>query len=146
MDRNDPRDIVDDSPITQQSSYEPASDKPGGEQSAGERAKNVATKAKEKAPEVMRKAQEQADARLDTAAEGMQSAASKIRERAQSAEGMPAEAGTKVADTMERTAGYLREHDTNEILDDMETYVREHPMQAVAGAVLGGFIIGRILK
>jgi ElaB/YqjD/DUF883 family membrane-anchored ribosome-binding protein len=141
MQRNDRRDIVDDSPMTRQSGYEPAADygHTSDAEGVGKQARQAATKAREKA-------QEQAEAGIDTAAEGLSSAADKIRERAAGVDGMPAQAGTKVADTMERTAGYLREHDTNEIVDDLERYVREHPVQAVAGAIVGGFVIGRILK
>ena len=139
----DPRDIVDDSPMAK-NSYAPAS-AGGGGKTATEPASAV-DKMKDKAPEVMQKAQDKADAGIDTAAGGMESAADKIRERTQGKEGMPAEAGAKVADTMERTAGYLREHDSSEILDDVERFVREHPVQAVAGALVGGFVISRILK
>jgi ElaB/YqjD/DUF883 family membrane-anchored ribosome-binding protein len=138
----DPRDIVDDSPMAK-NSYAPAS-AGGGGKTATEPASAV-DKMKDKAPEVMQKAQK-ADAGIDTAAGSMESAADKIRERTQGKEGMPAEAGAKVADTMERTAGYLREHDSSEILDDVERFVREHPVQAVAGALVGGFVISRILK
>jgi ElaB/YqjD/DUF883 family membrane-anchored ribosome-binding protein len=52
----------------------------------------------------------------------------------------------KAAMGMERTAGYLREHSTGDMTADIETYVREHPMQGVAAAVLAGFVIGRVLR
>ena len=32
-----------------------------------------------------------------------------------------------------------------QVMDDIEKYVRNHPMQAVAGAIIGGFILGRVL-
>ena len=44
-------------------------------------------------------------------------------------------AGTTVADGMEKTAQYLREHDTQQMVNDVEQFVREHPTQAVVGAV-----------
>jgi ElaB/YqjD/DUF883 family membrane-anchored ribosome-binding protein len=47
---------------------------------------------------------------------------------------------------MEKTATYVREHSTNEMLNDVETYVKEHPAQSVAGAVVAGFLLGRILR
>ena len=79
------------------------------------------------------------------AAEGLRSAADRVREHA-SGDGMTAQAGGKVADTMERTAGYLHDHEPREIVGDIERYVREHPMRALAGAAIGGFIIGRMLR
>jgi ElaB/YqjD/DUF883 family membrane-anchored ribosome-binding protein len=98
------------------------------------------------ASEVGQQAQEKLDQGKDSAASGMESAADKIRERTQYSDGVQAKAGTKVAEGMEKTAGYLKEHDTNEMVDDLEKYVREHPVQALAGAVVGGFLVGRILR
>jgi ElaB/YqjD/DUF883 family membrane-anchored ribosome-binding protein len=144
--------IVDNSPMTQQSGYTPASDMPSGQpprdatDGMGNRARDTANQAKDKASELGQKAQQQADMGKDKAAGGMESAADKIREQASKSDGMTAQTGTKVADSMEKTAGYLREHDTTEMLDDVEQYVKDHPMQAVAGAVIGGFVIGRILR
>lgn len=134
--RNDPRNIVDDSPMAYKEMTE----------EAGAGTKSTADAARDKATEIGEKAQDRADAGIDKAAGGLESAAQKLKERTQEADGMPAQAGTKVAEGMEKTAGYLREHDTSAILDDVETYVKEHPMQAVAGAVVGGFLISRILR
>ena len=136
---DDPRSIVDDSPMTQQSGYEPM------ERRGENKGETTANKAQDKAMEYGQVAQERVEAGKDTAAEGLQSVAEKVREKA-GGDGMTAQAGTKVADTMEKTAGYLREHETGEIMEDIERYVRDHPMQAVAGAVIGGFIIGRMLR
>jgi ElaB/YqjD/DUF883 family membrane-anchored ribosome-binding protein len=153
--------------LTQQSGYEPqegtrsaegyteggqfdaygnAGSTGGKQREAKERVKESAGRAKEQAAEVADKARRQADQGMDKAAEGLHGTAEKLRERAEEQGGVTADAGQKVADTMERTAGYLREHDTQELMDDLERYVREHPMQAVAGAVIGGFLIGRILS
>jgi ElaB/YqjD/DUF883 family membrane-anchored ribosome-binding protein len=105
-----------------------------------------ADKTKQKAAELGEKAQARADEGLDKAAGGLEQNAERLREKAQERGGIAADAGTRVADGMEKTAGYLREHDTAEILDDVERYVRDHPVQAVAGAVIGGFVIGRLLR
>lgn len=128
-------DIVDNSPMAREPSYTSAATGQGGMDDAGQRTQQATQQARQKA-----------DEGVDRAASGMQSAAEKLRERAEGKSGMTAEVGTKAADTMERGASYLREHDTQEIIDDVERYVREHPMQALAGAVVGGFLIGRILR
>jgi ElaB/YqjD/DUF883 family membrane-anchored ribosome-binding protein len=114
-------------------------------QKAQDKASEVGQQAKDKASEVGQKAQEKVDEGMNTAAGGMESTAQKIREKTEGS-GAVGEAGAKVADTMERTAGYLRENDTSQLMDDLENYVREHPMQAIAGAVIGGFVISRILR
>jgi ElaB/YqjD/DUF883 family membrane-anchored ribosome-binding protein len=138
--------IADNSPLarteTQQSGYTPARDF-GTEQDTGvDRMKQKAGDTKDR---VQEKVKDTAEQGIDRTAEGVQSAADRIRTQAEERGGMTAEAGTKVADTMERTAGYLREHDSEQIMDDVERYVRDHPVQAVAGAVVGGFILGRLL-
>jgi ElaB/YqjD/DUF883 family membrane-anchored ribosome-binding protein len=128
---------------TQQSGYTPAYDLNTEQDSDIDRMKQRASETKDRVEEVVREKTEQG---IDRTAEGVQSAAERIRSEANERGGMTAEAGTKVADTMDRTAGYLREHDSEQILSDVERYVREHPLQAVAGAVVGGFILGRLLS
>jgi ElaB/YqjD/DUF883 family membrane-anchored ribosome-binding protein len=59
---------------------------------------------------------------------------------------MAGKAGEKVAEGMERSATYLREHSTEDMRGDVERYVREHPMQAMAGALVAGFVLSRILR
>lgn len=132
-------DIVDNSPMAREPTYAGATTGQGGVDDAGQRMQ-------ERTQEAAEQARQKADEGVDRAAGGMQSAAEKLRERTEGKSGMTAEVGTKAADTMERGATYLREHDTQEIIDDVERYVREHPMQALAGAVVGGFLIGRILR
>jgi ElaB/YqjD/DUF883 family membrane-anchored ribosome-binding protein len=138
--------VVDNSPMsrteTQQSGYTPARDFGSEQDTSADRMKQKAVETKDR---VQEKVQEKTEEGIDRAAEGVQSAADRIRDRAEERGGMTAEAGTKVADTMERSAQYLREHDSEQIFDDVERYVREHPVQAVAGAIVGGFIIGRLL-
>jgi ElaB/YqjD/DUF883 family membrane-anchored ribosome-binding protein len=135
MQPRDRDDIVDNSPM--------------GESYTGRSATregDMGEQARERTQQVGEQARERAEQGRERAAGGMASAAEKLREQSEGQSGMRAEVGTKAADTMERGASYLREHDTQEIVDDVEKYVREHPMQALAGAVVGGFIIGRILR
>ena len=111
-----------------------------------ERAQEVADRTKEAASEYGQKAQEQADRGMDQAAGGMERAAEKLRAQTENSEGMPAQAGVKVAEGMETAASYLREHNTEELLTDVEQYVRQHPTQALVGAIFAGFVIGRVLR
>jgi ElaB/YqjD/DUF883 family membrane-anchored ribosome-binding protein len=111
-----------------------------------EKAHELADKTKETATEYGQKAQQQVDKGMDEAAGGMERAAEKLRTQTATADGLPAQAGVKVADSMETAAGYLREHNTEDILTDLEHYVRQHPTQALAGAIFAGFVIGRVLR
>ena len=112
---------------------------------AQEGAQQATEKAKEVASQYADKAQEQLETGKEQAAGGMQRAAETIREKTPES-GVAAQAGTKVAEGMEQTAQYLQEHSTDEILGDLETYVRSHPTQAVVGAIFVGFMLGRILR
>ena len=114
---------------------------------AREKASEYSDVAREKAGEYGEKAREQADMAKQQAASGMERVAGAVRERSEGANGSPAaQAGVKVADSMENAAGYLRSHDVNQMWSDVEAYAREHPAQALAGAVLTGFLVGRIIR
>lgn len=116
-------------------------------QQARERVSEYAQQAQEKVSEYARTAQQQAERGKEFAAEGMHKVAKQLRQRAGSdGGGMTAATGGKVAEGMERTAGYLREHDTAQIWGGIESYVRKHPAQALAGAVFAGFLIGRMIR
>jgi ElaB/YqjD/DUF883 family membrane-anchored ribosome-binding protein len=109
-------------------------------------AEELKSKVQDQAQEYGEKAQDQFEAGKQQAAGGMEKAAEMVRERAAQTGGVPAQAGARVADTMESAAGYLREHDTAQMWDDLEAYVRQHPAQALAGAAFAGFIFGRMLR
>ncbi len=115
----------------------------GGDQGTATESRDNATNV---AAQVKDKAEATADKAMDTGADQMQSTADTIREKVEGQGGIPEKAGTAVADGMERTATYLREHDSKEVMEDVENYIREHPMQAVVGAVAFGLIVGRVLR
>lgn len=111
-----------------------------------EQTREYAEKARETAQEYGQKAQENVESGKSQAAGGMERAADMVRERTAGVEGPAAEAGTKVAEGMESAATYLKQHSTSDILSDIEKYAKEHPAQALAGAVFTGFVLGRILR
>ena len=117
---------------------------------AASKAQQAASKAQETAGKVTDKVSEKAsdmgDAGIVKAAEGLGQASDQIREKAQAQGGVQGQVGTKVADGLDKTSEYLESHDTSQIMDDVETYVKAHPMTAVAGAVVGGFLLARILR
>ena len=115
-------------------------------ESAQQKTSEYTQKTQENASEIGQKAQQQAEAGLDKAAGSIDRAATQLREKAAQQGGKTGEIGTKVADKLESTSEYLEQHDTGEILDDIEKYVRQHPIQAVGAAAFGGFVLARILR
>jgi ElaB/YqjD/DUF883 family membrane-anchored ribosome-binding protein len=113
---------------------------------AQDKAREMSDRASEKANEAKDRAMDQAERGREKAAEGTESAADKIRESTEGHGGMQEKAGTKLADAMDRTSGSLRENRTDEIWNDLEQLARERPMQALGGAVIAGFVLGRILR
>jgi ElaB/YqjD/DUF883 family membrane-anchored ribosome-binding protein len=113
-----------------------SSDGSGGiTQQAGE----IASKAQEKAGAA-------ADMGVDRAATGLHTAAEKMRDRASSTSGVQAQVGEKAADYMEKASTYLQDHDSQELWGEVEKFVKEHPMQAAAGALFAGFMLGRMMR
>lgn len=127
---------------------EAGTDSPGqnGMDQARERAQEYGDQARAKAQEYGHQAQEKADQGMDQAASGMERTAEMVRERTGGGDGIAAQAGGRAADAMENAAGYLRERDTSEVWNDVETYARSHPAQALAGAIFAGFLLGRIIR
>ena len=103
-------------------------------------------KIQDKASEFGNRVQDQAETRKDKAAEGLEQAAEQMRNRVERQGGMQGEVGAKVADSLERSASYLREHEVDQIWDDLEEFVKDHPIQAAVGAAFAGFVVARILR
>ena len=82
----------------------------------------------------------------ESAASGLERAASSLEQRAQGTEGMPAMAAERSAEGMQSAAGYLRQHDSAEIWQDVEHYVQQYPVRSLLGAIATGFIVGRMLR
>ena len=61
-------------------------------------------------------------------------------------ENQPEKAAEYAVEGMHAAAGYLKERDTAEIVEEAEQYVKAHPMRSVAVAVVAGFFVGRMLR
>lgn len=117
-----------------------------GSDTLSDRAGDAASMVQDRATEAGSKLHEQADMGIDKAAGGLESAAEQMRDRFADQDGMQGQVGGKMADGLERTAGYLREHDADKIWEDVEAFVKDHPLQSAAGAALAGFVIARVLR
>jgi len=113
---------------------------------AREQIEPAVDKAKEQLEGGVDKAKDQVDAGIDKAATGLESTAEKLKGMTGEGEGMPAQAGVKVAEGMETAAAYLKEHSSDEIFKDLEVFVKEHPTQALVGAIFAGFLVGRMMR
>lgn len=49
-------------------------------------------------------------------------------------------------DVTSRVADYVRDLDLRDMLSDVESWAKEHPGAALAGAAAVGFIAGRLLR
>ena len=85
-----------------------------------------------------------ADAGTGRIAARLETAASAMRERAAEAGGVRERVGNVAADRVEKTGEYFRERDTREVAGDVREYVRSHPVQAAAGALVMGYMLGRL--
>jgi ElaB/YqjD/DUF883 family membrane-anchored ribosome-binding protein len=104
-----------------------------------EKLSDTATQVKEKVTDFGRSTANKIDENRDAAAGGLEKAASAIHEKGDRVSSLAHNA----ADTLNNTAGYVREHDVNRMMKDVETLVRNNPGPSllVAGAI--GFLVGR---
>lgn len=114
----------------------------------GQKAQDVSQKAQETASQVGHKAQEAASAvaektedALSSMGERMTSWAGTLREKAPQ-EGTIGSAAATVADRLQSSGQYLREHGLQEINEDLAAVIRRHPVQAVLIALGIGFCAG----
>lgn len=122
-------------------------ERPGSdaEQQVRERATAVSEQAQEMGARTADAARDAAESGREGAAGMLERTAERIEQRSDEG-GMQGAAAGKAAEGMQAAAGYLKEHDTGELIEDVEHYVRSHPMRSLAGAVAAGFLVGRILR
>ncbi len=102
---------------------------------------------KAKASAIGHKAADAVDARRDAVASGIDSAASTLREKAESLPGgeRVARAAFTAADTMEAAAEYVRGQDVQAMLADVGRMVKRHPGATLLTAAAVGFLLARSL-
>jgi hypothetical protein len=121
---------------------------------AREKVGEAAEQAKETAQSVAGQAQErvrqQVDQRSTEAGERVGGTAADIRSvgeelRNQGKEG-PAKIADQAADRIERAGSYLRDSDSDRLLNDLEDFGRRRPWAVFAGAAVAGIAAARFLK
>lgn len=115
---------------------------------AREKAAEVVSTARDKAGEMTQTATEAVDARRDQTAQAMDSAATQLREHGKSLPGGERTTGiaSMAADKVEATSTYIREHEVQHMMTDLEALVRKHPAQSLVLAGVAGFLVGRMTR
>jgi ElaB/YqjD/DUF883 family membrane-anchored ribosome-binding protein len=130
-------------PTNSISSYD---DRPmGGSATVGEALSNTAARAKEKVADLGRSAANQIDANRDAAASGMEKVASTLHDKAESLPGGQPVTGLAhaAADKLNSGAQYVRAHNANRMMADLEKLVKNNPGPALLAGGVIGFLVGR---
>jgi ElaB/YqjD/DUF883 family membrane-anchored ribosome-binding protein len=116
-------------------------------QSVKEKSDQVIDTASSKASELGDRATEQADAGMEKAASGMDSLAGTLRDRGQSmGEGQLQSAAMTAADKLESGAEKLRQTDTDQLIAQLETFVRQKPVESLVIAAAAGYLFSKALR
>jgi len=100
---------------------------------------------KDKISDFGRSAREKINENRDTAAGGLATAANVLHRNAENLPGGPkvANLAHSAADKLNSTAEYVREHDVDSMMADVERLVRRNPGATLAVAAALGFLVGR---
>jgi len=116
-----------------------------GASTLGDKISDTAAQVKQKASDLGQMAADKIDNNRDKAASGLDKVATALYDQA---EGLPG--GGKVtslahatADKLSSTADYVREHNVNRMLADVETMVKNNPGPALLVAAAVGFLVAR---
>jgi ElaB/YqjD/DUF883 family membrane-anchored ribosome-binding protein len=121
---------------------------------AGDAAREAAGKAqdtaRQAAGEARGRVREQVDQRSTQIGEQVASSAGDVRSVAQQlreqGKDTPARYVDQAAERAERLGGYLRDSDSDTILNDVEGFARRNPWAIAAGGLALGFVASRMLK
>ncbi|HUG16960.1 MAG TPA: hypothetical protein VMM78_18270 [Thermomicrobiales bacterium] len=113
-----------------------------------EKVGEAAHTAREQAASAAHTAQQTVDGQRDTVAGGLDTVATQLRDRAEAIPGGDAttQAAQAAAVRLEGASEYVREHDVNDMLTDLERIVRSHPTESLIVAAAAGFLVGRMFK
>ena len=118
---------------------EPATD---GLPAVVDKVSEVASHMKDKVTDLGRTAFTKIDGSRDSAAGGLESAASALRGNAEKVTGI----AHSTADTLTSTAEYLRGHDVKAMIKDVEQLVRKNPGPSLIAATALGFLMARAFR
>ena len=119
-----------------------------GESNLSDQASKAASEVKSRAQGLGRRAAERAEDARRAAAGGMDSVADTLHAKADSLPGGERVAGAahSAADALASGAQYVRDHDVQDMLQDLLEVVRNNPGAALLGAAALGFLVGRAVS
>jgi ElaB/YqjD/DUF883 family membrane-anchored ribosome-binding protein len=120
----------------------------GGTNKVIEKVTDLAGRVKDQAGNAAERIGEGFEKGRKSTADTLQRTASALRDKA---EGLPggqttADIVERVADTVESTGAYLREHDMSDLKEDVTRIVRRNPAQSLIIACMAGFLLGRAFR
>lgn len=101
---------------------------------------------KAKMDEAAHMAEEKADEGIDRAAGFMATASDKLEEQGMKRDDQFGDAATMAAEKMDSASQYLSQRTSKDILDDIETLVKEKPLESVLVAAGVGLLLSRIFS
>ena len=115
------------------------------EPNLGEKISDTATQVKDKVSDLGCMAADKIDENRDTSAGGLYKAASALHDKADSLPGGEKVSGLAhaTADKLSSTGDYVRDHDVNRMIADVETLVKNNPGRSLLAAAAIGFLVGR---
>ncbi|HYR84015.1 MAG TPA: hypothetical protein VE422_08060 [Terriglobia bacterium] len=110
-----------------------------------EKLSDMTSRVRDKAGQVADTMSEKMGQQRENAADNLNRVASTIHDKAEEIPGGPKVVNLthKVADGMESTASYLREHDFAQMGKDVMDVCRRYPTQSLVAALAIGFLLGR---
>ncbi len=111
----------------------------------GEKLSNTAAQVKDKVSDLGRTAADTIDENRQNAATGLEKAASALHAQAETLPGGEhvSHLAHATAEKLSSTAGYVREHDVNRMMADVQTLVKNSPGPSLLAAAVVGFLVGR---
>ena len=100
----------------------------------------------DKASMAGQEAQQRADQGMDKAASGLEQAAGTLRDQGQQRGGSVGGVAVAAADRLESASQYLREKDTDQLLNDLEGLVRRKPVESLLAAAGIGFVLSKVFR
>jgi ElaB/YqjD/DUF883 family membrane-anchored ribosome-binding protein len=104
----------------------------------------AANQAKERAAQFGQTVAQKVDEQRDAAAGALHNASETMHRHA---ERLPAgsEYVHSAAEGLDSVAGYMAEHDANEMMQDAGSFIKRHPGASVLVGVAAGFLLGRMI-
>jgi len=123
-------------------------DTQSGLQEIKDRVTDMASKAKDKAGQVADSVSEKLGHQRENAADALGRVASTMHDKAGSVPGGSKAASLthSIADGMDCTAGYLRDHDFAQMGKDVTNICRKYPIQSFVAALAVGILVGRSIR